>query len=330
MQYKFEITNTNSNSGWSDVFEVFLSYKDNIEYIVSANSKNFYLDLYELKTNKKINHFKGHENDISTIRYFLNKKNNYKEYLISGDYNRFVIIWDISSDYKKIQTIKTQYLSYIYSCLLIFPYNSNNDFIVTSSNDESNISINSATIIYSLNTGKYIKHFNNSINNAIFYLLSWFNIKNNNYYIIEIARYKIFINNLLKEELYCELHHEPEDTHLSGFIYYKDKNNYLCTSSTNGFINIWDLFKKKIFQQIDTNKCYLTHIIEWNQKYIIVADFKTNSFKIVDFEEKKLINGINGPDFSRILSIKKIYHPKYGESLLVSNDKNCIHLFTFQ
>ena len=39
---------------------------------------------------------------------------------------------------------------------------------------------------------------------------------------------------------------------------------------------------KKIFKIINTNKYILAHIIEWNNKYIIVADVNNKSFKIID------------------------------------------------
>ena len=53
-------------------------------------------------------------------------------------------------------------------------------------------------------------------------------------------------------ELYSELSNEPETDHFSGFIYYKDNNDYLCSSSYKGYINIWDLYNKKIYKTINT------------------------------------------------------------------------------
>ena len=69
------------------------------------------------------------------------------------------------------------------------------------------------------------------------------------------------INNLLEDELYSELIQEPEYSHFSGFMYNRNNNDYLCSSSSNGYINIWDLYNKKIFKIINTNKCKLAHII---------------------------------------------------------------------
>ncbi len=163
-----------------------------------------------------------------------------------------------------------------------------------------------------MNNGEFIKCINNTNNSRIYYLLSWYNKKNNKYYIIQFSFEKIIISNLLEDELYSELKQEPEQNHLSGFIYEKDNNDYLCSSSCNGYINIWDLFNKKIFKIINTNnnKSRLAQIFNWNEKYIIVADVDNKSFKII------VISDIGGQHTKEVYSIKKIYHPIYGESLL--------------
>ena len=85
--------------------------------------------------------------------------------------------------------------------------------------------------------------------------------------------------------------------------------------------------KKIIIKVINTNKCELAHIIEWNNKYIIVADLDNESFKIIDLEENKIICDINGQHNSEIVCIKKIYHPIYGESLLSAANDNTIKLW---
>jgi len=329
LKFKFDITNTNTECGWNDMFEVFISYKDNKEYIISPNSNNYNLNIFNLLDNKKILSLKGHKNKIRTIRYFINKNNyNINEYLISGDDNKIVIIWDITNNYNIKYQIDTKYGGNIYSCLLIFPHNNNDNYIITSTFNKSDDNDKSATKIYSLNNGQFIKYINNTNNNTIFYLLSWYNKKNNKYYIIQFTFCKIMINNLLEDELYSELIQEPETDHFSGFIYNRNNNDYLCSSSSNGYINIWDLYNKKIFKIINTNKCKLAHIIEWNNKYIIVVDVNNKSFKIIDLDENKIISDIGGQHTKDATCIKKIYHPIYGESLLSCGRDKCIKLWT--
>ena len=326
LKFKLNITNNNTKFGWNDKFEIFISYKDNKEYLISPNKNNYNLDIFRLLDNDIIISLKGHNYIIRTIRYFINKKN-YNEYLISGDDDKIVIIWDITNNYNIKYQIDTNYGGSIYSCLLIFPNNIDDNYIITSTFSKSYNNEKSATKIYSLNNGKFIKYINNTSNYHIYYLLSWYNKMNNKYYIIQFLNCKIIINNLVEDELYSELKQKPEDNHYSGFIYNKDDNDYLCTSSCNGYINIWDLYNKKIFKIINTNNCKLSHIIQWNNKYIIVADANNKSFKIIDLEDNK-ISDIGGQHKNYVKSIKKINHPLYGESLLSAGDDNIIKLWT--
>ena len=320
LKYKFDITNSNDPNGLNDIFEVFTSYKDNKEYIVSKNI-NFNLDIYNLLENKKILSLEGHKNTISTIRYFINNKD-YNEYLISADYNKVVIIWDITNNYNIKHKININYKDYIYSCLLVFPHNQEDNYIVTSTyyNDEHSVKI------YSMNKGNFVKNIFNRKLNQIKYLLLWQNKKNNKYYIIQVCNYKVLINNLMEDEIYAQLTSENEGKHNSAFLYSIKDNDYLCCSSNIGYIDIWDLYNKKLYNVINTNKCVLMHIIEWNNKYSIVADMLNNSFKIVDLE--KFENILDIGEHKNVRCVKKIYHPKFGESLLTAGKDNSIKLWS--
>ena len=338
LKYQLDIIDTNDFFGCSDLFEVFTSYKDNKEYIASKNINDFNIDIITLIDNKKILSLKGHETHIRTIRYFINNKDN-NEYLISADDNGLVIVWDITNDYNIKYQIESNYeinikkgIS-IFSCLLVFPENNNDNYIVISTNNISKDIDKSATKIYSLNDGNFSKSINNSNNYGIMYLLSWHNKKNNKYYIIQLGNGKIIINNLLEDELYCELKHRHEGDLNSGFVFSKDNIDFLCYSSEIGRICIWNLYTKKLINKIKMPKCRLMHIIEWNNKYLIVSDFDNKTFKVIDLEKKR--NNIydfhdkEGQHTSYVKSIKKIIHPIYGECLLTAGSDKKIKLWNF-
>ena len=322
------ITDTNTNVGWNDMFEVFISYKDNKEYLISPNSNNYELDIFSLVNQQKIKSVPGHKNKIRTIRYFINDKNK-NEYLISADCDKIVILWDITNDYKIKYSIDTQYGKDIYSCLLIFPDKIDDVYIITSCLNESKNDKDSATKVYSLNEQNLIKCIKDTNNNRIYYLLSWYNKINNKLYIIQFSNKKIIINNLFEDELYSELIYVQESFHFSGFIYSKDNKDYLCSSSSNGYINIWDLYDKKLFKTFNTKGCRLAHFIEWNKKYFIVADRYNKSVKIID-TEKNLIFDVNSKHSDELISVKKILHPIYGESLLTASRDRTIKLWTIE
>ena len=321
--YKYDITDSNDNYGMNDIFEVFTSYKDNKEYIASPNWNNN-IDIFSLLEEKKILSTEGHAKRITTIRYFKNDKDN-NEYLISADKSKLVFIWDITDNYKIKYKINTNYKKDIYSCLLIFPHNNEENYIIASTYCDNN---ESSTKIYSLNNGTFVKDIINSKNYKIWYLLSWHNKKEDKYYIIQLANKKIIVNDLLEEDIFFELNKDPEHNHYSGFVYNEGENDYLCTSAQNGYINIWDLYEKKIFKVIRTYQCQLLHIIQWNNKYIIVADSLNKSFKIIDLKIDKVISDISGKDSGNVICVKKVNHPIYGEALLTSGFDNTIKLWT--
>jgi len=211
--------------------------------------------------------------------------------------------------------------------LLVFPNYGDDNYIITSTNGSSSDSNKSASKIYSLKSGKLIKKIEKTNNNNIFYLLDWYHKKNNKYYIIELAKKKIIITSLLDNELYSELMDEPDNEYKSGYIFTRNKKDYLCCSSSKGYIKIWDLEEKNIFKNIYvTDRLY--HIIEWNNKYIIVADFNNKSFKIIDYEYKKIPINIKAQHKDNVKCVKKILHPLYGESLLTASRDKTIKLWS--
>ena len=323
----FYIYNTN-DKGINDIFEVFLSVKDNTEYLVVYNKKAKSLNIYQLLYNKLVLSLYGHTNNVTSIRYFFNNKS-YDEYLISADSDKIVIIWDITKNYEMKYKINTFYSKHglIYSCLLVFPNNQNDDYIITSIDScEHFDNEKTSTKIYSLNNGEFIKDIKNTSDVDIYYLLSWYNKIDKNFYIIQLGNRKIIISNLLNDELYS-LSHEPEHCHNHGLIYSKDNTDYLCSTSANGYINIWDLYKKSLFKCFYIKNSYLMTIIEWNYKYIIVADYRNNGYKIIDKEKGKVISDIKNIHNEGVICIKKIFHPNYGESLFTSAREDTIKLW---
>ena len=327
LKFRQNVNDTNASYGWNDIFEVYISRKDNKEYLVSPNNNNYKLDVISLLENKITISLKGHNNHIRTIRYFINNINS-EEYLISADNDIIVIIWEITYNFNMKFKINTNYSDNIYSCLLLFDLINENSYIVTSSYAQLDDNEKSATKLYSLENGQLIKYISHTNKNAIYYLLSWYNKNNNKYYIIQFTFKAILINSILDDELYCELIQEPEDNHLSGFIYNIDNIDYLCSSSYNGYINLWDLFNKSIYKVINTNDCVLSNIIQWNNQYFIVADYDNKSFKIVDIEKEKIVKDITGQHTDKVPCVKKIYHPLYGESLLTAGQDNTIKLWS--
>jgi len=336
LNYKDDICKNNTSSGWNDMFEVYISYQNNKAYLASPNQKNFKIDIYLLDENKKETSLKGHKNNVRTIRYFLNKDKKEKEenkeliqeYLISADDNKIVIVWDVLNHFEIKQLIDTNYEDDIYSCALFFNKNTERNYIVTSTYNTSSDITSSATKLYSLATGEYGYYIKESNFDNIYYLLIWLNPKDNQNYLIQFSFKKIIINNLEKgkDQIYAKLTHEPENEHYSGYLFSKEDSEFLCTTCYNGFIHVWNLYTKKLSNIIDT-KIIMCHIIPWNEKFAIAADFENKSFVIIDLEEKKIYKGKQIEHKMEVKCVKKIRHSEFGECLLTAGRDHNIKLW---
>ena len=336
LEFIDNITKENTSAGRNDMFEIFISYIDKKEYLVSPNAITFNLDIYSLSDNRIIRSLSRHKNKIRVIRYFLNDKNK-KEYLISADDDRMVFIWDITHNYENLCQYNTKYDSEINSCLMIFPHNSEENFVITSTFGHNGKDEDSATKVFSLeqkkqiifsNFLKFLKFLQYTNDNPIYHLLSWYNNRYHKYYIIQFSNNKIILSNLLEDESH-QLINKPESEHFSGCIYCNNNIDYICASSKNGYINIWNLFEKTIYKTIDTKGCKLSQIIKWNQKYIIVADSNNKSLKIIDMDNNSIVD-FGTTHTNDLNCIKKINHPIYGESLLTAAEDNKITLWAFK
>ena len=177
--------------------------------------------------------------------------------------------------------------------------------------------------IYNFENGEFFKYINNK--SSIYFLLSWYNKKNEEYYIIQISYGRILINNLNNDDVYAELKQEPEDINYDGFIFNKNDIDYLCCSLNNGYIHIWNLYDKKIFKIIYINKSRFMGMVPWNEKYFCVSDLENKSLKVIDVKQNKVISNFKVNN-NKVSTLKKCLHPIYGESLLILTKDGIIKL----
>ena len=326
LKYKEDFYIINHGQRFNELFEVFKSIKDQKEYLISPNYKTNDINIISLNDNKIIKVLEGHESHITSLRYFINEKNNF-EYLISSEQTNIVIVWDISNNYEIKSKIQIDYKDEILSCLLVFNINISiyKNFVITS------CSCIGFTKLYSFDSNLLLKNIQNTENNLINYLLLWNKKQSNEYYIIECCFKKIFIYNLLNNnEKYAELISEKTSNseHYSGIIYNINDIDFLLVSSNNGYIEIWNLFNKTIFYSILINKTKLMDIIQWNNKYVIITDYENQSIKIIDIIQNKIIANVSSNEIISVKKIKKINNSKYGQGILSSGNDNLLKLWS--
>ena len=320
---------------------LFISKKDNNLYFVSSHytNSNFRysykinkIDLKSKLTKKLITSISLDYDIHYQLNYFFNDKNN-NEYLMNCCNDPYlssfigIIIIDITNNYKinnKINLYKTNYKFWIATSLLVFPQNNNNNYIIFEcyDTDRRNQSLNHNKL-YSLDDGKFIKNIN-TFPEETSKLISWYNRKDKNNYIIQQNSEGTIIFNLF-EDIFDVL---TSSILANNNIYnINDLDCLLCHNRRDyGIIEIWNLYSKQLFKTIKINT---SDLIQWNDKYLIHRSGNDGAFGIFDIENEISSqiclkqNQSSGERLPTIYEFKKIIDPKQGECLIaISHDSN--------
>ena len=360
-QFKQNIVSDFNYSYWiCETFDTYYPSKNdkNEPYLVYAPQIKKEIEIIKISNQKLIKTLIEPSNFIEKVNIFYNEKNN-NNYLLATDWDYIVYVWNLDDNYKFMFKINTFYTNYIYSFLIYFKL----DYIITSSFGNAN---NFDYIkIFSLKDGSLLKNINNSDLNNTLVCLIW-EKEENDIYIVACCYEKIEIYNIINGELYANLETEQKDScgdyYYSGFI--SNNNKYLFATSSEGFINIWNLYDKNLVKSVKFNSSFYK-IIPWSiyvdyfkdkedsklyenlNNYMLVCDKLNNGVKVINFifrKELENINDKNNPNSEMfykheiisfyenieknpIKNVKKFKHPIYGESLLTSNEDTNINLW---
>ena len=353
--FKENIINNFHNDYWIfDNYDIYYLESQNKDYkfdvfIVYPCSNNDNINILRIHDKKLITSLEGHESTVDIVKHFYDDSNK-KRYLLSSDYSKLVIVWDITKYYNKINKICTEYTQYITSLLIIFEKN----YVITSTDGTSE---NDLIKIYSLNNGKLLSSIHDTNKNETRYLLKWY--YNNNYYLIRLCHLKILIYDLSFSKIYkilpVKLLSSVERYFYSGFV--TNDNKYLYTCSNKGGIYIYNLLNSTLIYCFMIKKTYSFKIALWSSffynscnnndkkiktinNYILVSDNYKKGFICVNITFDRIIKDSQENDFNfkynintiykngkNIKCFKKIIHPIYGECLLCSGDNSNIDLW---
>jgi WD40 repeat protein len=262
IRFKENVINDFNHSYWiCDTFDVYYpsNEKDLKElYLIYSFLYKKEINILRISDKKIIKSLSGHSNYICKVKNFYNEKDN-NNYLLSSDWSHSLFVWNLDNNYEIKYKIFTGYTNYLYSFLLYFKLN----YIITSTigHDEEIDYLK----IYSFGNGELIKDFLHTDILETLDLMIW-EKESNEIYIVMCCYEKISIYNLLNGELYCDLSPDIQEScgnyYFSGFISYNNK--YLFTSSSEGYINIWDLNQKILIKTIILPESSLFKIIPWS------------------------------------------------------------------
>ena len=310
----------------NDTFNIFKSI-DDILYLIYVNNNNSII-FYNIIDNKKINEIKNTHNDYITNFRHVSDNINQRDLLMSiSAFNNNIKIWDINNlecilNIEKINK-KNEYL--LSACFL---NNNNNIYIVTSSKKNDNISnrITEPIKVYDLNSKKVKTIYNSNYNT--FYIDTYYDIKQKKNYIIAGNELFAISYDYEKNKQY-QRYYSYNDIKKESEVYYifiddSKEITKLIESTGKDDIKVWDFHSGKFLWNIILGSSGSGFLL-YNE-YILIG-YEEGYIKV-----KYLKSGINIKTLkahkNKVYSIKKIYHPKYGECI-ISQSSSQIKLWKF-
>ena len=305
-QFLSQITQDSySNVTLDNSFTVFKSI-NNILCLIYAN-RNKSIICYDLKRQKAITQIKSnHKENINNFRHYLDKKNKRDLVLsLSNKDNNLKIwntnIWECILDIPKVYDDGNLFSS----CLL----NNNEEFYIVTSN--CNLSDDSEPIkIFDFN-GNEITTIDDS-DEITYFIDVYYDIKSSNNYIITGNDNYVKSYDYNTKKLYHTYHEADNEGHQSVLVY--NDNIIKLIESSFGIIRIWDFHSGKLLNKLKINDYDLRGMCLLNNDYLLVGSYDS-SIKVINLKKMIIARSLNNHD-NYVITIKKIYHPLYGDCLI--------------
>ena len=312
--YKDLITDSYiTDIGLDNIFCLFKSI-NNIIYLIYAND-DISIIVFNFIDHKKITEIKNaHENYITNFRHFFDIINQRDLVLSISGFDNNVQIWNINS-LERLANIKEIYdEGELYSACFL---KDNNEIYIITCHDKYPDSPEPIKI-FSLN-GKKNSKIKESKERS-FFIDSYYDEKTSNNYIIVGNKYYVKSYSFDKKKLYRKYLDENDfEYHCSIIIYKNDDKEIikLIDSSNDGNIRIWNFHTAELLKKIKVTErgmYRLYGICLWSNEYLFVG-CNDKSIKLIELNSGKIVKNLIA-NYLYVLTIKKIYHPLYGECLI--------------
>ena len=100
-------------------------------------------------------------------------------------------------------------------------------------------------------------------------------------------------------------------------VFKKGDKDLLITSATRGLIKVIDLKDKKEIYSKEYADVFFYNFIRWNDQYILLYEAMQRRILVLDvYNEYKIVSKVLCPEMYYDRFLRKVDHPKYGESIL--------------
>ena len=292
----------------------------NTEGDPSIGLENYhYISLIDLENNKELEKLVSHRDRIVTCRFFEDPYTK-KQYLISADRKYYVKVWDLTDNNKLIfdKHVDEKYDNFIYSVLMMF--DKDKIYAVTSTLG------NGETCVYTIGDEKNVQKLKDTKELNIYYLDHWFQEEDENkkshHHIIQCGKNTVLVTKFTDDTNYrVNIAEEKYANILCGMVFKKGGKDLLIISATRGLIEVIDLAEKLEDKRVIFKKEYpdvfFYNFVRWNDKYFLLYEAMQRRILVLDTDNNyEIISKVLCPEMYFDRFIRKVYHPKYGESIL--------------
>ena len=306
-----EINDSYSYLNIYNTFTVFNSI-NNIIYLVYSS---FYKSIisYDLINQKKIIEIKNcHNSYICNFRHYLDDINK-RDLIMSLSYqDNNLKIWN-AYNWECIFNLEVNNSGWFYSACILKDKEEN--YIITSNRSKWGIPKQIKVFNFS---GNKIKEINNS-NEQTFFIDTYYDKLLREKFIITanvgyIKSYDFRNNKVYKiyEDKNNSLY---KNEHISILIdCYDEKLIKLIESSNDGYIGIWDFHSAYLLSKMQISGQGLNSLCLIKENYLFVA-CEDKTLKLIEINGGKILTSLKGHN-KEVVTIKKIFHPNYGECLI--------------
>ena len=295
--------------GLDNTFCIFTSI-NKILYLIYTDIE-YSIICFDLIYNKKIMELKkAHEEDITNFRHIFDRINLTDLILSISFLDNNLKVWNFKNFECLVNIKKVNNLGNLRSACFLF-YNNQNYILTSNSNSKDNANMEPIKV-FDLR-GIKINEINESNDDTIF---------------IDVYYDKKFLKNYIITGNNCYI---KSYDYKENKIYHKyDDNNYydhtcviindfkeiikMIETSGDGFIRIWDFHSALLQCKIKISEGYLYSMCLWNNEYIFVG-CRDKTIKLIELKSGNIIKKLEGHN-KDVITIKKIFLPKYGECLL--------------
>ena len=303
----------NDSYAGGDLDNSFTVFKaiNNILYLIYAN-KNKSIICYDINELKKIKELKTNHNEyITNFRHYLDELNKRDLIMSISMIENSINIWNLNN-WECIQNI-TNINSVGYLCSSCFLFDNKGIHIITSNMNNDG---NSEYIkVFNLK-GQKIKEISDS-NDKTYFIDVFYENKSCKNYIITGNHSYVKSYDFTNNNLYRIYNDNSKGSRISVIV--KNYENFikLIESSHYGSVRIWDFHSASLLNKIKIIDTPLYGMCLWKDNYLFVG-CSDKTIKLIDLKNILIIKNLTSHD-NRVITIKKIIHPKYKECFLSQN-----------